>query len=66
MTAALSKQEAVSNTLKVWDLTTKEIVCQFRSDSALTACAVATDGKNVIVGDRDGKVAFLKLEGLKT
>ena len=66
MTAALSDQEAVSNTLKVWDLTTKEIVCQFRSDSALTACAVAADGKNVIVGDKDGKVAFLKLEGLKT
>ena len=66
VTAALSDQEAISHTLKVWDLKTRQIVCQFRSDLAVTACAVAADGISVVVGDRDGKVAFLKLEGLKT
>ena len=64
MTAALSDREAESHTLTVWDLITKCIVCQFRSDAALSACAVAADGVSVVVGDIEGRVAFLKLEGL--
>ncbi|MEM9807698.1 MAG: WD40 repeat domain-containing protein, partial [Cyanobacteria bacterium P01_D01_bin.56] len=66
ITAALSDQEAVSHTLKVWDLNKKQIICQFRSDSALTACAVAADGVSLVLGNADGKVMFLKVEGLKT
>lgn len=63
-TPSCSALESESNTISVWDLKTREIVCKFRSDSAISACAVAMDGVSFVVGDNKGRVSFLKLEGL--
>jgi len=52
-------------TLKVWDLETGEVLGIFNGESALYACAVSPDGKNIVAGDASGRVHFLRLEGVE-
>jgi WD40 repeat protein len=50
------------NTLKVWDLGSGKVIASFSGDSALNACAVASDGVTIVVGDALGKIYILRLE----
>jgi WD40 repeat protein len=46
----------------VWDLGRQKLVTRFSADGALTACAIAPDGKIVLIGDEAGRIAILRLE----
>jgi hypothetical protein len=35
---------------------------RFFADSAMTACAVAPDGRTIVAGEASGRVHFLRLE----
>ena len=50
------------NTLKVWDLETREIITSFTGESPITCCAVAPDGVTIVAGEASGRVHFLRLE----
>jgi WD40 repeat protein len=50
------------NTLKVWDLGSGKAIASFTGDSALNACAVASDGVTIVAGDALGKIYILRLE----
>jgi len=50
------------NTLKVWDLLSREVIASFRGDSALKAGAIAPDGVTIVVAEASGQVHFLRLE----
>lgn len=50
------------NTLKVWDLLSREVIASFSGDSALKACAIAPDGVTILVAEASGQVHFLRLE----
>ena len=50
------------NTLKVWDLETRQVIADFTGESSLECCAVAADGVHIIVGEASGRVHFLRLE----
>ena len=41
-------------TLKVWDLATGAVVATFTAEAPLHACAVAPDGRTIVVGDSFG------------
>jgi WD40 repeat protein len=49
--------------LRVWDLKLKRAVASFITDDSVECCAAAGDGKRIAVGDADGGVHFLILEG---
>ncbi|WP_155898225.1 WD40 repeat domain-containing protein [Allocoleopsis franciscana] len=51
-------------TLKVWDLTSGNIVSSFKGDNIFSACAVAADGVTIVAGDSLGCLHFLRLEGV--
>jgi WD40 repeat protein len=50
------------NTLKVWDLETREIIASFTGESSIMCCAVAPDGVTIVAGEASGRVHFLRLE----
>lgn len=52
------------NTLKVWDLKSREVIASFSGDSALECCAVVPDGVTIVAGEASGRVHFLRLEGV--
>ena len=49
-------------TLKVWDLSTGELVASFTGNGAVHVCAVGTDGVTFVAGDASGQVHILRLE----
>ena len=51
-------------TLNVWNWHTGSLIATFTADNSLTACAIAPDGKTIIVGDEAGGVHFLRIENL--
>lgn len=51
-------------TLKVWDLSSLEVIATFTGEDGLESCAIAPDGVTIVAGERSGKVHFLRLEGL--
>jgi WD40 repeat protein len=53
------------NTLKVWDLTTGNVIASFTSESAIACSAIAPDGVTIVAGTRSGRVYFLRLEGVE-
>ncbi|MEG4854677.1 WD40 repeat domain-containing protein [Microcoleus sp. B5-D4] len=53
------------DTLKVWDLTTGNIIASFMSDNPIASCAIAPDGVTIVAGDESGRVYFLRLEGME-
>ena len=61
----VSAHEPDSNSLRVWDLYSGEIIASFTGDSPLYAVAVASDGLTVVVGTDKGQVHFLQLKGIK-
>lgn len=54
---------SVGGDLKVWDLTTGDIIANFSADEAVSCCAVNFDKNIIIAGDVAGQVYFVKLEG---
>jgi WD40 repeat protein len=52
------------NTLKVWDLSSGEVVTSFSGDGELYSCAFAPDGLTIVAGGDSGQVHFLRLEGV--
>ena len=53
------------NTLKVWDLETKEVLATFSCDSAAFCCAFSEPLKLILAGDAGGHLHFLRLEAPK-
>lgn len=49
-------------TLTVWDLLKKEAIATFIGDSPLDSCVVTADGRTIIVGERSGRLHFLRLD----
>ena len=52
------------HTVKVWDLVRGEVVASLRGETRMESCAVSPDGSTFVVGDRSGRVHFLRLEGV--
>jgi WD40 repeat protein len=48
----------------VWDLVEQRSVAEFDTDSQLSACAVAADGRTIVGGGANGELYCLYLEGL--
>ncbi|MBW4666961.1 MAG: hypothetical protein KME60_05830 [Cyanomargarita calcarea GSE-NOS-MK-12-04C] len=55
---------SVDNTLKVWNLETREVVTTFTGDSPIYCCAIAPDGVTIVAGEKSGRLHFLRLEGI--
>jgi WD40 repeat protein len=51
-------------TVKLWDLKTQDLLATFRLESEVISCAIAPDGRKIVVGDAGGKIYFLSLEGI--
>jgi WD40 repeat protein len=49
------------NTLRVWDLKDGKEILTFTLDGEVTACRAAQDNRTIIVGDRFGRLHFLRL-----
>lgn len=56
---------SADRTLVVWDLLRKEAVADFTGDSPLDSCAVTSDGRTIIAGERTGRLHFLRLDGVE-
>ncbi|MEP6524102.1 hypothetical protein NDA07_20355 [Microcoleus vaginatus DQ-U2] len=52
-------------TIKVWDLTTGNVIASFTGESSIACCAIAPDGVTIVAGDESGRVYFLRLEGME-
>jgi WD40 repeat protein len=52
-------------TLKVWDLSSGQVVASFYGNSAIRRCVVARDGRTIVAGEESGQVHFLRLENVK-
>ncbi len=50
--------------LKVWELLSGREITTFTVESPILCCAVAPDGRTIVVGDSSGRVHFLRLEGV--
>ena len=50
-------------TVRVWDLGEEEAIAIFQTDGEVLACDVTEDG-TIIVGCINGRVHFLRLEGI--
>ena len=48
-------------TLRLWDLESGEEITTFTGESDMVSCAVAPDGRTIVVGERSGRVHFLRL-----
>ncbi|MFB2969678.1 WD40 repeat domain-containing protein [Aerosakkonema sp. BLCC-F183] len=55
---------ADDTTLKVWNLSSLEVIATFTAEDGLESCAVAPDGVTIVAGERSGRLHFLRLEGL--
>ena len=53
------------NTIKVWDLSSGNVIASFTTESPIASCAIAPDGLTIVAGDRLGRVYFLRLEGME-
>ncbi|WP_445300728.1 MULTISPECIES: WD40 repeat domain-containing protein [unclassified Microcoleus] len=53
------------NTLKVWDLSTGNLIASFTLENPIASCAIAPDGVTIVAGDESGRVYFLRLEGME-
>jgi WD40 repeat protein len=51
------------NTLKIWNLATREVIATFFGDGSINCFAASPDGKTILAGDSAGRVHFLRLEG---
>lgn len=49
-------------TLRLWDLTSGQLLATFTADAPLYCCRVAPDGAQIVAGDEMGGVHFLKIE----
>lgn len=49
-------------TLKLWDLTSRRVIAQWKGSSSITSCAVAKDGRSFAFGENSGKMTFLALQ----
>jgi WD40 repeat protein len=49
-------------TLRLWDLDSGEPVAAFTADATVTACALSSDGRTLVVGESTGRVHLLRLE----
>jgi len=54
----------LENLLKVWDLETREAIATFTAESSLISCTLAPDGGTVVAGEMNGRVHFLRMEGV--
>ncbi|MDZ8067685.1 MAG: WD40 repeat domain-containing protein [Nostoc sp. DedQUE08] len=50
------------NSIQVLDLESQNVIASFTGESALTCCAVASDGMTIVAGEASGRVHFLRLE----
>ena len=55
---------SLDNTIKVWDLSSGNIIASFTGESSIASCAIAPDGVTIVAGDASGRVYFLRLEGI--
>ncbi|BAY98624.1 WD-40 repeat protein [Tolypothrix tenuis PCC 7101] len=55
----------LDNIIKVWDLESKKVIASFSGDSELLCCTIVSDGVTIIVGEKSGRLHFLRLEGIK-
>jgi len=49
-------------TLNVWDIEVRKILASFSGDSALSTCAIGSDGMTIVAGEETGSVHILHLE----
>jgi WD40 repeat protein len=54
--------DASDNTLRIWDLETRQPVARFVGESPFLSCAACADGATFVAGDQLGRVHFLRLE----
>jgi WD40 repeat protein len=47
-------------TIKIWDIESKRLQSQYYLGTLLTACAISSDGLNIIAGDDNGQMYFIK------
>lgn len=52
------------NTFKVWHLKTKTCVATFEARHSLCSGAISPDNRSAVVGDSEGNVYFLSIEGI--
>jgi len=52
------------NELKVWNIESGQIIASFCSESSLECVAISHDGKKIVVGEKSGRVHFLRLENV--
>lgn len=53
-------------TLKVWDISSGNIIASFTGESPISCFTIASDGVTIVAGDESGRVYFLRLEGVET
>jgi WD40 repeat protein len=53
---------SADHTLKVWDLSSGQVIATFSGEGSLDACAIAPDGR-IVAGGTSGRVHILRLEG---
>jgi len=51
-------------TLRVWDLETGNAIATWTGEMAAISCAVSPDGRYMVVGEKQGRVHLLSLEGV--
>ncbi|MBD0340551.1 MAG: WD40 repeat domain-containing protein, partial [Microcoleus sp. Co-bin12] len=56
---------STDKTLKVWDLSSGNVIASFAGESSIASCAIAPDGVTIVAGDESGRVYFLRLEGVE-
>jgi WD40 repeat protein len=47
--------------VKVWDLVRGAVIASFGCDSSLRSCALSVNGRDIVAGDAQGTVHFLRL-----
>lgn len=48
-------------TLRLWDLESGKEIAAFTGESDMGCCAIASDGRTIIVGESLGRVHFVRL-----
>lgn len=54
---------AEDRTVRLWDLESGSLIATWTADAPTTSCAISTDGRFIVAGDKEGAVHLLKLEG---
>ena len=52
-------------TLRVWDLSSGQLIARFDADDTLIADTVAPDGVTIVAGEETDRVYFMRLEGVR-